>query len=102
MTRLDHDELPPDLADVGRWMRDERPVADDAAVDRMMQRTQAASRPTPRRTPRRAFAVSLATMLAMVSVTGVAAAALFGMSFSGIGKGLTSSSSKVGTATSQA
>jgi len=102
MTSFDHDELPPDLAELGRRMRDERPVADQAAVDRMMQRTHTPSRQTSSRAPRRAFAVSLATMLAMVSVTGVAAAALFGMSFSHIGKAFTSSNQKVGTASSQA
>ena len=102
MTNFDHDDLPPDLEDLGRRMRDERPVAEDATLDRMMQRTQAAGRPAARRAPRRTLAVSLATMFAMVSVTGVAAAALFGMNFTQIGKGLTSSSSKVGTASSQA
>lgn len=102
MTNFDDDELPPDLADLGRRMRDERPVAQTGALDRMMQRAHVAGQPAARRAPRRTFAVSLATMLAMVSVTGVAAASLFGMSFSGIGKALTSSNQKVGTASSQA
>ena len=102
MTNFDHDDLPPDLADLGRRMRDERPVAEDASLDRMMQRARTANRKAPRRAPRRAFAVSLATMLAMVSVTGVAAAALFGMNFSTVSNALTSSSQKVGTASTQA
>jgi hypothetical protein len=102
MTNFDHDDLPPDLADLGRRMREERPVAEDAALDRMMPRAQTSGAQTAGRTPRRAFAVSLAATFAMVSVTGVAAASLFGMNLSHVGKALTSSSSKVGTATSQA
>lgn len=101
MTSFDHDDLPPDLADLGRRMRDERPVAQDDALARMTPPTDAARR-APRRAPRRAFALSLATMLAMVSVTGVAAAGLFGMSFSHIGKALTGSTQKIGTASSNA
>jgi hypothetical protein len=102
MTNFDHDDLPPDLADLGRRMREERPVADDAALARMTRRTPTPSRQTPRRAPRRAFAVSLATMFAMVSVTGVAAAALFGANFSLLGQSLSNSSRNVGTASSQA
>lgn len=102
MTNFEHDELPPDLSDLGRRMRDERPVADDPALDRMMQRAQAAGHRTPRRAPRRVFATSLATMLAMVSVTGVAAAALFGFSFGSIGSAFTNSTSQIGSASNQA
>jgi hypothetical protein len=102
MTNFEHDDLPPDLSDLGRRMRDERPVAEDDALDRMMQRAQTPSRETPRRAPKRALAVSLTTMLAMVSVTGVAAAALFGMSFPLLGHALTSSSQRVGTSSTQA
>lgn len=101
MTNFDHDDLPQDLSDLGRRMRDERPVAEDDALDRMMRRAQLPSRRTPRRAPRRAFAVSLATMLAMVSVTGVAAAGLFGMSFGSIGNAFKGSTSQVGSASSQ-
>jgi hypothetical protein len=102
MTNFDRDDLPPDLADLGRRMRDERPVAEDAALARMMQRTQRQAQPSRRRAPRRTLAVSLATTLAMLSVTGVAAASLFGMNFSHIGKALMSSSQKIGTASSHA
>jgi hypothetical protein len=102
MTTFDHDDLPPDLSDLGRRMRDERPVAEDDALDRMMQRANRPARQAPRRAPRRAFAASLATTIAMLSVTGVAAAALFGMSLGSIGSALTNSNKKIGTATSQA
>lgn len=97
MTNFDHDDLPPDLSDLGRRMHDERPVAEDAALDRMMQRAHTARRPASRR----ALAASLGAMVAMVSVTGVAAASLFGMNFSQIGKALTSSNQKVGTVSAQ-
>ena len=102
MTDFDHDDLPPDLSALGRRMRDERPVAEDDALDRMMQRANRPARQAPRRAPRRAFAASIATTIAMLSVTGVAAAALFGMSFGSIGHALTNSNQKIGTATSQA
>lgn len=101
MTSFDHDDLPPDLADLARRMRDERPVAQEDTLARMTPRTEEA-RPAPRRAPRRAFALSLATILAMVSVTGVAAAGLFGMSFSHVGKSLTGSTQKIGKASSKA
>jgi hypothetical protein len=101
MSNFDHDDLPQDLSGLGRRLRDERPVAEDDALDRMMARAQPASRRSPRRAPRRAFAVSLATMLAMVSVTGVAAAALFGMSFGSIGNSFKGSTSQVGSASNQ-
>jgi hypothetical protein len=101
MSDFEHDELPPDLSELGRRMRRERPVADDDGLDRMMQRARTPPRSAPRRTPRRVFAVSLATMLAMVSVTGVAAAALFGMNLPLLGNSLTNSSQRVGAASSQ-
>jgi hypothetical protein len=100
MTNFDHDGLPQDLTELGRRLRDERPVADDDALDRMMRRAHVPSRRSPRHA-RRAFAVSLATMFAMVSVTGVAAAALFGMSFGSIGKAFTGSTTQVGKASNQ-
>jgi hypothetical protein len=102
MTNFDHDDLPPDLSDLGRRMRDERPVAEDDALDRMSQRAHTPSRQAPRRTRKRAFATSFATMVAMLSITGVAAAALFGGSFGFLGKALTNSNRTVGTASSQA
>lgn len=102
MTNFDHDDLPPDLADLGRRMRNERPAAENDALDRMKQRAHASSRQSPRRAPRRTFAVSLATMLAMVSVTGVAAAGLFGLSFGSIGKAFMNSNQQIGTASNQA
>lgn len=102
MSHFEHDELPPDLSALGRRMRHARPVADEAGLDRMMRRARTPSRPAPRRAPRRVFAVSLATMLAMVSVTGVAAAAFFGMNLPLLGNSLTNSSQRVGTASSQA
>ena len=102
MTHFDDDDLPPDLSDLGGRMRRRRPVADDATLDRIMQRAQTPEGAAPRRAPRRAFAVSLGTTLAMVSVTGVAAASLFGLSFGHIGSALTSSNQKVGQASSQA
>ena len=102
MTNFDHDDLPADLSDLGRRMRDERPVAEDDALDRMLQRTQKPSDQTLRRAPRRAFAVSLGTMFAMVAVTGVAAAALFGMNFGSLGNALKNSTSQVGIASNQA
>lgn len=102
MTNFDPDDLPPDLAHLGERMRDERPVADDTTLERMMQRAGGPGLRTSRRVPRRAFAVSLATVLAMVSVTGVAAAALFGMNFGLLGKALTISTDRVGAASNQA
>jgi hypothetical protein len=101
MSDFEHDELPPDLSDLGRRMRRERPVAGDDGLDRMMQRARTPSPSAARRTPRRVFAVSLATMLAMISVTGVAAAAIFGMSLPLLGNSLTNSSQRVGTVSSQ-
>jgi hypothetical protein len=102
MTNFDHDDLPPDLSELGRRMRDERPVAEDDALDRMMQRAHTPSRQAPRRARKRAFATSFATMVAMLSVTGVAAAALFGFSFGSLGSALTNSNRTIGTASSQA
>lgn len=102
MTNFDQDDLPPDLSDLGRRMRDQRPVADDAALDRMMPRARTPDARTLRRAPRRTFAVSLATMLAMLSVTGVAAAALFGVGVPVLGHSLTKSTGQAGTATSHA
>ena len=59
------------------------------------------SRP-PRRARKRVFATSFATMVAMLSVTGVAAAGLFGISFGSLGNALTNSNRTVGTASTQA
>lgn len=101
MTNFDHDDLPPDLSELGRRMRDEQPVAEDGALDRMMQRAHTPSRQAPRRARKRVFATSFATMVAMVTVTGVAAAALFG-GFGSLGSALTNSNRTVGTASSQA
>ncbi len=102
MTNFDHDDLPPDLSDLGRRMRDERPVAENDALDRMVQRAHTPSRQAPRKARKRVFATSFATMVAMLSVTGVAAAGLFGMSFGFLGNALTNSNRTVGSASSQA
>jgi hypothetical protein len=77
MTRFDGDDIPPDLSNIERMLRDARPVPGDDTLDRMRPRTQPA-RTTSGRAPRRTFAVSLATVLAMTALTGGAAAAMFG------------------------
>jgi hypothetical protein len=77
MTSFDRDDLPPELSQVERMLRNARPVADDDSLARMHPDTQPA-RSTPARTPRRTIAVSLATVVSMVALTGGAAAAMFG------------------------
>ncbi len=77
MTRFDRDDLPPELSHVERMLRGARPVADDDAMARMRPDGRP-TRPAPARAPRRTLAISLATVVSMVALTGGAAAAMFG------------------------
>ena len=67
------EDLPPDLAEIDKRLRAERPVADGSTLDRVMTRARRDRTP---RTSRRAVAVAMATMLAIVGSTGVAAAVM--------------------------
>lgn len=78
MDTPEDDRIPPDLSDLGQMLHATRAHADEDTIERLRRRAHAGGPRRPRRSPRRSLAVSLATLGAMLTLSGVATAAMFG------------------------
>lgn len=105
MDQFPADNLPPELDELGKRMSDERPVASDRTLDRVMTRAQAARparksgllwRSSAPRTPRKTLALVCAALLTTGGMAATANAGLLDNLLGGtIGNILGSSGAKV-------
>ncbi|HEX2725734.1 MAG TPA: hypothetical protein VHN20_07930 [Beijerinckiaceae bacterium] len=82
MNRLESDDLPPELSELGERLTAERPVADDHALDSVMSRAQSVSRPrkslmwrsSAPKARRKSLALAIAGVMATAGIGGLAVA----------------------------